>query len=141
MQIVADNYLERLAFEMESLGMQIEQCSLVIFLEIFPSLLAANPFDLLEYSKLAPQHYIYAFCIMSTLIGKGLNTNNYSNWLRQRSRSFGPPLGLTDGDANFKRLEPSVPVARDFNNEIKMHGRIRRLYLDSCGVSQKRAIY
>lgn len=51
MQIVADNYLERLAFEMESRVMQIEQCSLVTFHEIFPSLLAANPFDLLDYSK------------------------------------------------------------------------------------------
>lgn len=128
MQIVSNNFMERLTAEMDQLGVPLQQCSLALFLELYPKLSGAEPFDLDEDSDIGTYHYIYSFCILSTLIGKGLNVNNYVNWLRQRSRSFGAPLSLSENDPNYKRLEPSLPFAREFNNEIKVNRRIQRLY-------------
>lgn len=35
---------------------------------------------------------------------------------------------MSENDTNYKRLEPSLPFAREFNNEIKVNWRVRRLY-------------
>lgn len=113
------------------------EISLTVFLAIYPSLASVNPFDLTRFWNLNAGHYMFGYSLFFTLIGKSLNSNNYTGWMTQRTRSFSRPLGLSEKDPKFALLRPTLTMCNNFYSEVRVFWEIRSLYFGSLWAMSK----
>lgn len=92
------------------------------FIAINPDVEDSVAFNISNYEGVKFSHYINGFCLISTLISKGLNNNNYREWMTKRTRSYNVPLVIRDSGLIVTYLQPSLPVAISFNPEKKTTG-------------------
>ncbi|UHR49713.1 MAG: hypothetical protein FuLiV2_gp1 [Hangzhou lispivirus 1] len=128
MTTLSPNFLESLQAILDNQGAYHNAISLTEFIQLYPQLATANPFDLQRFWKMNPGHYMFGYSLFFTLIGKALNANNYQGWMTQRTRSFSRPLGLSEKDPKFAVLRPTLTVCYNFYTEVKTFWEIRALY-------------
>lgn len=128
LKIMCSNFYTDMNALLDNADIDHQDCSMIEFIALYPEIALCEPFDLRDYKNLNPSHYIFGLCILLNLIGKGLTANNYTGWMTQRTRSYSVPLGLKETDPKLKHLRPSQTVAIQFNAEVKIYWRIRRLY-------------
>lgn len=131
MQTLSPTFLESFKAIADRQDSPTEDISLSEFLALYPDLGKVSPFDVRNFWDLNAGHYMFAYCIFFTLIGKSLNSNNYTGWMAQRTRSFSRPLGLSEKDPKFLYLRPTLSVCSNFYSEVRSFWEIRALYFGS----------
>lgn len=94
-----------------------------------------SPYDLAE----AP-HYVYGFSLLMNLIGKRLDSKNFSNWIKRRMRSYAAPLGLSAGSSTSVCFEfhPSQTFCSAFYDNVRIYWEVRRLFFENIyGISKR----
>lgn len=78
--------------------------------------------------RLKPQHYVLTYCIISLLMGKYLEGNNYSQWFKSRLRSFTSPLGLSATDPYLTYFQILMSTCQSLHNGIRIYWQVRKTF-------------
>lgn len=88
---------DQIVRELRSQGVIVDEVSFEAW--VADNVLSSDPVAADEWAmKLRAPHYVMAYCLTMLLIGKYLDTNNYSQWFLGRKRSFTNALGLSSND-------------------------------------------
>lgn len=99
---------------LSDLSINVIRQHLNAFVKSYPEL---DPMDYIDTSKLAdlkPPHYVFIYCILMNLLGKQLNTRNYSEWISRRLKTYAAPLGLSASDLRLRQLSPGQHFSAAF---------------------------
>lgn len=126
MHEVDENFKGRFTTQLLMFRATVADITIDEFLFLFNEFAHCRPFDIQGLAQAGPSHFTYFLALAANFIGKLMTSQNFSEWLLRRRRSYAAPLGLSEEDNILVRFGPSPEFAIGLNSDCKMYWRLRR---------------